>query len=320
MKKAISLAFLLLVSLPCFCWGFFAHQKINYHAVFLLPPAMLVLYKANIQYIADHAVDPDKRRYAVAEEGPRHYIDLDNYGSYPYDSLPRKYADAINKYTADTIQANGIIPWYIMLMQQRLTEAFKMKNKQAILKLSAELGHYVSDSHVPLHASSNHDGQFTGQKGIHGFWESRIPELLADKNFDFVIGSAGYIHNISKYVWDRILESGAASDTVLLYEAALSKEFSNSSKYAFEERNGKVIQQYSSAFTIAYNNMLKGMVERRMRQSIYSVASLWYTAWVDAGQPNLGKLQDNITNYNFNALDSLNTGWKNKPNKNREHE
>jgi hypothetical protein len=36
------------------------------------------------------------------------------------------------------------------------------------------------------------------------------------------------------------------------------------------------------------------MVERRMRQAIFAVASFWYTAWVDAGQPDLeapGKIE-----------------------------
>ncbi len=64
-------------------------------------------------------------------------------------------------------------------MLARLTTAFKNKDPAKILKLSAELGHYIADFHVPLHASSNHNGQYTNQKGIHGFWESRIPELLA---------------------------------------------------------------------------------------------------------------------------------------------
>lgn len=176
---------------------------------------MMVFYKPNIQFITDHAVDPDKRRYAVAEEAPRHYLDMDFYGKYPYSDLPRKYDDAVKKFSEDTVIANGIVPWWIQTMEVRLTNAFKERNPAKILKLSAEIGHYIADSHVPLHASSNHDGQLTNQKGIHGFWESRVPELLAEKEFDFMIGKAGYINDVPKYVWDRILESGAASDTVL---------------------------------------------------------------------------------------------------------
>ena len=321
MKKLLFLAFLCTVGIKSFCWGFYGHQRINYFAVFLLPPEMMVLYKPNIQFLTDHAVDPDKRRYAVAAEAPKHFIDLDNYGTYPYADLPRKWNEATMKFTEDTIQANGIVPWWIQTMEQRLTNAFKEKNTAKILKLSAEIGHYIADSHVPLHASSNHDGQLTNQKGIHGFWESRVPELLAEKEFDFMIGKASYIVNVPDYVWNRVLESGAASDTVLKFEAALSQQFPADKKFAFEERNGKLIRQYSSAFTIAYNNLLFGMVERRMRLSIASVASFWYTAWVNAGQPDLKGLSNTaFTTEDLKEFEELNTAWRTNASKGRAHE
>jgi len=321
MKKIIPLLLLLLAAKQSFCWGFYAHKKINYYAVFLLPPEMMVLYKPHIDFLAEHAVDPDKRRYAVPEEGPRHYIDIDKYGTYPYDSLPRHWKDAVAKYTEDTLLQHGIVPWWLQTMLYRLTEAFKEKNHAKILKLSAEIGHYIADLHVPLHACSNHNGQYTDQKGIHGFWESRIPELLAEKEWDFFIGKAEYIHHPADYIWKRVLESAVAADTVLLFEKKLSQQFPGDQKYSFEERNGVVIRQYSAAFTRAYDAMMKGMVERRMRQSIFSVASFWYTAWVNAGQPDLTKL----SNKEFSAeelkeFESLNNAWKNAGIKGREHE
>jgi len=321
MKKTTLLLICCTISLKSFCWGFYAHQRINYYAVFLLPPEMMVLFKPAIQFLTDHAVDPDKRRYAVAGEAPKHYIDIDFYGAYPYHDLPRKYEEAVEKYTADTILANGIVPWWILIMQQRLTNAFKEKNQAKILKLAAEIGHYIADSHVPLHASSNHDGQATNQKGIHGFWESRVPELLAEKEFDFMIGKAAYIDNIPNWVWSRVLESGAAADTVLKDEALLTQQFSEDRKFGFEERNGKVVRQYSSQFTIAYNNMLKGMVERRMRLSIASVAGFWYTAWVNAGQPDLKNLNNKtFSEEDLKEFEGLNAAWKNSFSKGRAHE
>jgi hypothetical protein len=321
MKRIFLFVLLCLVSFKSFCWGFYGHQKINYLSVFLLPPEMLVLFKPHIQFLSDHSVDPDKRRYVITEEAPRHYIDLDYYGKHPYPDLPRKYEDAIKKYGEDTVNQNGIVPWWIQIMQQRLTNAFKEKNQAKILKLAAEIGHYIADSHVPLHASSNHDGQHTNQKGIHGFWESRVPELLADREFDFMIGKADYLSNITDYTWARILESGAQSDTVLKFEALLSKEFPPDRKFAFEERSGKVIRQYSSAFTIEYNKRLNNMVERRMRQSIYSVASFWYTAWVNAGQPNLKQLRNvAFSEADLKEFEELNNSWRNSAAKGRPHD
>jgi len=310
-----------MMNFTSYCWGFFAHKKINYYAVFLLPPQMLVLYKPNIDFITTHAVDPDMRRNVVAEEAPRHYIDIDNYGTYPYAELPRKWSDAVAKYGEDTLLANGIVPWHVQTMLNRLTEAFKAKNFLQIMKNSADIGHYIADTHVPLHTSSNHNGQLTDQKGIHGFWESRVPELLADKEFDFFIGKAQYIKNPGEYIWARVLESGKAADSVLLFEKELTKQFPPDKKYAFETRNNIVVKQYSSAFTIAYNKKLDGMVEHRMRLAIFSVASFWYTAWVNAGQPDLTDLaKQKFSEADVKEFEKLNETWKNGKVKAREHE
>lgn len=316
MKRILLTCLLLAGTLPAWCWGFYAHQKINYYAVFLLPPEMLVLYKPWITFLSEHATDPDKRRYAVPGEAPRHYIDIDHYGTYPYDSLPRRWHDAVAKYGEDSLEAHGIVPWQVQQMLTRLTEAFKEKKLGRILQCSADIGHYIGDAHVPLHASSNHNGQHTNQRGIHGFWESRVPELLAEKEFDFFIGKAAYIANPGQFIWGRVLESAAAADTVLRVERALTQRFAADGKYAFEERNGVVVRQYSAAFTKAYNKALDGMVERRMRQSIYAVASFWYTAWVNAGQPDLKTLrQQGFSADELKALEELNETWKNSASK-----
>ncbi len=312
MKRSLLLIACCFFASHCFCWGFYAHQKINYYAVFLLPPEMLILYKPNIAFLSEHAVDPDKRRYAVADEGPRHYIDIDHYGQYPYPGLPRKWKEAVAKFGEDSLKLFGIVPWHIQTMLSRLTNAFKEKNFTKIMKNSAELGHYIADSHVPLHANSNHNGQYTNQKGIHGFWESRVPELLAEKEFDFFIGKAQYINDPGEYAWARILESAKAADSVLSFERELTRSFPSDQKYSFENRNGVLIRQYSSAFTIAYHKKLAGMVERRMRLSIASIASFWFTAWVNAGQPDLrGLSKQQFSEADAKEFDALNESWKN---------
>ena len=311
MKKVLLLFATLLWAYPCYCWGFFAHRKINYQAVFLLPPEMMGFFKKNISFLSEHAVDPDKRRYAVPEEGPRHYIDIDHYGKFPFEALPRNWDSAVAKFSEDTLRAYGIVPWWVHTMQLRLTKAFREKDAKRILKLAAEIGHYISDAHVPLHACSNHNGQHTNQHGIHGFWESRVPELLAEKNFQFWMDKATYISDPLNWIWNRVLESAAASDSVLNMEKQLSASFSADRKYAFETRNGVITRTYSSDFTIAYHQMLNGMVERRMRESIHTVASFWFTAWVNAGQPNLNQLLTKpLDAAELKELEILNEAWK----------
>ena len=46
-------------------WGFYGHKRINRMACFTLPPELFPFFKKHIDFVSDHAVDPDRRRYAV---------------------------------------------------------------------------------------------------------------------------------------------------------------------------------------------------------------------------------------------------------------
>jgi hypothetical protein len=271
-------------------WGFFAHQQINRLAVFTLPPEMMPFFKHNIGYLSENAVNPDKRRYILQNEAPRHYIDLDVYGD-SAKHLPHFWKDAVIKYTEDSLLKHGIVPWHIQLMKYQLTEAFKERNAPKILKLSADLGHYIADANVPLHTTKNYNGQLTGQEGIHAFWESRLPELF-NNDYDFFVGKATYLPKPANTAWQAVWGANAALDSVLSFERALTVEMGENKKYSIEERNGQNIKTYSPEFSKKYHHLLDKQVERQMRTAIKMVGDFWYTAWVDAGQPDMKKLLD----------------------------
>lgn len=239
---------------------------------------------------------------------------MDHYGKYAYDSVPHKWNDAVKKYTEDTLQTYGIVPWYIEKMMYRLTEAFKAENMDMILHYSADLGHYIGDSHVPLHTTSNYNGQATNQKGIHGFWESRIPELKSE-GYDYWVGKAKYIDKPIEKAWSTVRASNSALDSVLLFEADLNSKFPADKKYSFENRGATVMKVYSVEYTSAYNTMLDGMVERRMRAAILTVGSMWYTAWVNAGKPNLDKFDNKDISDSLKLADKALEQLKNTPDK-----
>lgn len=271
-------------------WGFYGHKRINRMAVFTLPPEMFGFYKKHIEYLTEHAVDPDKRRYSIKEEAPRHYIDIDHYGPNCFDSVPRFWKKAVAKYSEDTLQAYGIVPWWIDVMTYRLTDAFREGNVDKILRYSAELGHYVGDAHVPLHTTENYNGQMTNQVGIHGFWESRVPELLGE-DYDYFVGRCYYIESPINTAWEVVKVSHSEVDSVLTFESQLNATISADRKYAFENRGNTTVKTYSEEYTKAYSAQLNGMVERRMRAAIIMLGSYWYTAWVNAGQPDLSRLE-----------------------------
>ncbi|MBS3915208.1 MAG: S1/P1 Nuclease [Bacteroidetes bacterium] len=267
-------------------WGFLGHKTINNRAVFALPPELFGFYKKHLEYITQHAVDPDNRRYLFENEGCKHFMDCDHYEKRaPLDTIPHQWYKAVAIYGEDSLKLHGIVPWNTYMVFKQLTKAFSEKNVPRILKLSADIGHYIADAHVPLHTSGNYNGQKTGQEGIHALWESRIPQLFLD-SFQLMNGTVSYLDNPHEYLWKIVEESFSEIDSVLIIEKALSVKMENK-KYAFETVGNSIQKVVSSEYCTAYKNAMNSMVERRMRKAIYSVAGFWYTAWVDAGQPIL---------------------------------
>ncbi|CDS93474.1 MULTISPECIES: zinc dependent phospholipase C family protein [Sphingobacterium] len=286
MKRLSFIISLFIIFLLCGSWGFFAHKKINEYAVYTLPPTLASFYKKNILLISEKAVDADKRCYIDSLEPTRHYIDIDDFDEPTIDSIPIHWSKAKEKYQEKQLLLTGIVPWQISFSYNKLVQAFKDKDIPKIIRFSADLGHYIGDAHVPLHTTKNYNGQLTNQIGIHAFWESRLPEMFSNK-YVFIKGRAQFISDPITTAWDIVKESNRLVDSVLMLEKQLNNSFSKYQKYAFIERNNILIRTYSDEYANAYHQLLNGMVERRMTGAIQQVGAFWYSAWVEAGQPNL---------------------------------
>lgn len=268
-------------------WGFFAHRKVNYHAVYLLPEPLLSFALRHQEFISEHAIDPDKRRHAVKGEAECHFIDLDKYSWTPenLDSvLPRKWEDAIELYGEDTLREHGIAPWNLKKQYYRLVSAFREKNLDRLPKLMADFGHYLGDVHVPLHTTENYNGQLTQQTGIHGLWETNIPEMFYPE-YNKLFGPIHYVDNVDELIWSVIISSHALTKRVFSAELETASELPI--KRSFVDRKSKINYTYSKSYTQRYNDKLGAMVEQQWRLSVFHLACLWYSAWVDAGQPEL---------------------------------
>lgn len=396
-------------------WGFFGHRQINEKAVFTLPPDLINFYKPNIDFIKEHAIDPDKRRYASKYEAVRHFINPDEIDTYPFEVFPRKWSEALAKFTdiylitnqndtlhllgrfqmdfqdevivvnakdlpqaigknrlildkyqylqfiqkhivqnyyesewvipnevldsvfvedsvliplkvqvekvfaVDRLSEMGILPWHLQTMQYRLTRAFEAGDVNKILQLSADFGHYIADAHVPLHTTKNYNGQYTNQRGIHGFWESRLPELFATERYDFFVGKAEYIEDVTEHYWNIILESHRLVDSVLLIEKSLRQQFSEDEIYCYESVGNTTVRTYCRDFATAYHERMEGMVEARMKKAIKAVGDAWFTAWVDAGQPDLMKKVVALTEEEQKELEKEEKAFQNGQIIGREH-
>ena len=325
MNNKIKYSLLLLMCFSLFestvvnAWGFWAHKRINKIAVFTLPTELMGFFKENIDYVTNHAVDPDKRRYAVEGEAPKHYIDIDHYCNFPHDCVPKNWDDAVETFSEDTLQAYGTSPWNLEKYYYTMVNAFESKDPKWILKVCTDFGHYLGDLHVPLHTTVNYNGQLSNQHGIHAFWESRIPELMGD-DYDYFMGKAVYIDNIKEKIWNIVMESSAAVDTVLNFEQTLTDEFPTDKKYSFDDRNETHMRAHSKEFSLEYNLRIKNMVYKRMSASIVNLGSFWYTAWVNAGKPDLSEFSKiEYSQEDLEEMKKLEEQYKSREIKSRDH-
>lgn len=289
MKKITLAAALLLCSVFSYGWGFFGHKLVHQLAIYNLPKELQGFYFKYQDYIVSKSTRPDERRNDDPAEAPRHFIDIDVYGPDAVNTMPEAWKAAAAKYSTDTLLKYGIVPWHVMVMKERLTNAFRQKNVDSILYYSADLGHYVADAHVPLHTTQNYDGQMTGQPGLHSLWESKVPEMFA-QTYKLRPNRARYLPDAEKEIWKIVRDSYALTPQTLALEQEAGKGFTDETKYDRVERNGKMRQYYSEAFAKAYQEKLAAMVEQRLNTAAREVASFWYTCWVDGGKPDMDEL------------------------------
>ncbi len=280
-----------------FAWGAWGHKHINKASVFALPDSMRVFYYNHIDFITEAAVVPDLRRGVLNDkaESPRHYIDIEDFGNIPISAFPKTTKEAFSKYDSAFLNKTGYLPWYIESLSDKLIQAFKKRNKSEILFISAELGHYVADAHMPLHTASNFNGQLTNQKGVHALWESQIPEQLGN-NYNFKTAPSKYIPDIVTETWNMIQQSHSLEDTLLAIEKITRQNFNKDNLYK-KDASGKLVLSYnqpvfSEEYVSTFNQAMGSMVEDQLRRSIRDVSDYWYTCWRNAGSPELLSLDD----------------------------
>ena len=161
---------LLLAAAPLSAWGDKGHRVVSVLALRSLPTEPRAWFAGREDEVAGHTSDPDHWKQD-RKEGPRHFLDMEPYGD--PERLPRTLEEAQARVGGDYYRL-GVVPWIIQDRWRDLVDAFRAGDPAQVALATAILGHYVADAHVPLHTTVNHDGQLTGQRGVHSRWESDL--------------------------------------------------------------------------------------------------------------------------------------------------
>jgi hypothetical protein len=258
-------------------WGFPGHRHIADRMIALLPAEIRPLFEARRAFIVDRSVDPDLwRNVGWDQEPPNHFLDLDSFGTYPFDALPREYDQAVQKFGRDEIHEQGLLPWRTAEFYGRLSRAFASLARPSpspyalddIVLFSAIICHYVSDGHVPLHAVANYDGQTSGQPGAHSRFESELFERYTGE-LTITPVAAAPVTDPRGEMFRILLESNRLAERVLAADraAAAGREY------------------YDDGFFAAFKHEALPVVDRRIADATSATAAFITGAWVQAGKP-----------------------------------
>ncbi|MBS1662159.1 MAG: S1/P1 Nuclease [Bacteroidetes bacterium] len=299
-------------------WGPWGHQHINRAAVFALPSEMRPFFYNHIDFITEEAVVPDLRKYSINDraEFPRHYIDLELYDpNGDVSGLPLTMKEARSRYADTFLNKAGTLPWTIVDVTEKLTKAFRERKKTEILFLAGDLGHYIGDAHMPLHTALNHDGVMTGQKGIHALWEGQVPESFGEA-YNLYTGETKYIKDIAQETRAMIDSTHHLVERVLAIDKELAASMPKEKVYLLDSTGRVVNNQYgdpvhTAEYVRLFHERLGGMTEQQLRGAIAETSAYWYTAWVNAGKPDLSDLDPvELTERNRKNLESDLKLWK----------
>ena len=281
MRKAIPIALVALVlsalrPVSIGAWGFNGHRFITDRAIDLLPPEIRPFFQAYRTAIVEHSIDPDTyRTMGFGDEPPRHFLDMDAYGPFPFKNLPRDYKEAIAVRGQDFVIKNGTVPWradevYAMLRKAFTDQPAVPYARDDIKLFSSVIAHYVGDSFQPFHAALNYDGQLTNQQGIHARFETEMFDRYRDR-LRIAPAPAAQIPNAREFMFATLTDSFSRVDAILAADR--------------EATSGRT--HYDDGYFAVMFEKTGPIMEQRLSGAITGVASLIMSAWIEAGRPAL---------------------------------
>ena len=253
-----------------YAWGNNAQRLIINHAVDSLPYDARGFFEANRSYFIQHVNDTLNLVDKNPGERNNHFIELDKYGKFPFDALPRSYQAAITKYSKSKIYATGVLPWQIGVYSAKLTEDLKNGRWDDARRDAAFLANYVAEAHDPFNTTENFDGKLSGQKGIN----DRFNTVLIDRYGSFFPVSphdASFISDPTDHAFESCLSAHSQLESVLLADRKAKQGLSS----------------YTDEYYDHFYNLTAASLIKQLSDASTDVGSYWLTAWINAGRPQL---------------------------------
>jgi hypothetical protein len=266
-------AFVLVLGLspgPVLAWGSNAQRLVVNHAVDTLPYDMRPFFESNRNFLIQHVNDPLNLLDKHPSERQNHFIELDRYGKFPFEALPRTYKNALAKYSKSHIESTGLLPWQIGVYSAKLTEDMRNGRWDEAKVDAAFLANYVAEAHDPFNTTENYDGKMTAQSGVN----ERFNTILIDRYGSFFPlnpHDAFFITDPTDFAFEMCLNAHSLLESILL-----------------ADRNAKRgLTSYTDEYYDRFYNLTAASLIKQLSDASTDVGSYWLTAWTNAGKPAL---------------------------------
>jgi hypothetical protein len=243
-----------------------------------LPPDLGGWFQGQEDQLPAHASDPDHWKQNDPLERPRHHLDTEYYGD--PGSVPRALAAAQALLGEEAFRAAGQLPWVIQQRVGTLAGAFLAGDRDRVVLESAYLSHYVGDLHVPLHTTRNHDGQETGQHGVHHRWETGLVDRLGDWSIRTQPVRVGASPGLAPWQW--LQESFDQAAAVLESDRIANRAQADAEGLAQADTESL---RRGSTFWKVFQEREEERVKVQLTRAAQNTAALILQAWTLAGQP-----------------------------------
>jgi hypothetical protein len=269
--RTLGIAFALsLAPAPLLAWGNNANRLIVNRAVDTLPPDLRQFFDANRSILLQHVNDPFVTVEKIPAERKNQFLYLEKYGRFPFDTLPRSYKIAVSKFGKSKLESNGLLPWQIGVYSAKLTEAMHVGKWEDAKLYAAVLASYVAAAHDPFNTTENVDGHLSAQNGVN----ERFGTALVDRYSSFFFmrpNDAAYIADPTDHAFEACLSSHSWLETILYADR--------------DSRRG--LNAYTDEYYDHFYNQAGAVLIRQISDAATDVGSYWFTAWKNAGQPQL---------------------------------
>jgi hypothetical protein len=288
MRPAYAIVLLLLAPLSASAWGEKGHLMINRLAIEAATSKLPEFMSASREHIIYNGPEPDRWRIEGqtsvmnTAQAADHFFDSELWG--PISTIDADRYSFMEKVAAKKVSLVkiGYLPYAIIENYEKLLNAFRFwrnaktaedreSARENAVYVAGVLGHYVGDSTMPMHLSVEFNGWletspnpkgYTKDRGFHSRYESLYVDAAI--NADAVRQKVQPPQRLSN-VWEAIKQN-------------LIQSFSELEPAYDMEKAGEFNPQQPRPKGTEF-------ITNQLARASTMLGNLWYTAWLESGEP-----------------------------------